>query len=460
MSARVGCLLLLALGTAPLEAAPVWTPAELVAAPVKELEDLQSPLHLHEHVARGVLRIAGEGFTFAEGVRKEVAWSRDTAGAVGDKRASTGRVRSPAYVTLPVAAERTYAVRVRVEGRLLVSSTVGVRLPAGGYLVDSDLDGELGTSGDGYVAPQSRTVGPWSGEVWTAKGGTRYRRRDQGGWECSAIELPHPGNADHVKAWCLLQWRRQQCGCLPLEYDVALEDGMRKHAAYLALHPEDAHVEDPAKTGFSPEGEHAARNCIIGHGDASMVTAMQMHFATMYHRTRPLQPGLMKSAMVFHQESFLFDVFTHRGGLLKDALLVYPPHGMEEVPTRFHPQGESPMPVDVEAHGNRLGTAVNVFSEPLRIAESLAEPPRLTLQQIRPRSRRDDGHVFGQVHFPGQPPSARAGASNRGCVALVPAAPLRPKSRFEGFVHVVLPGGEPFGYRWWFETAAEARRPR
>jgi hypothetical protein len=218
---------------------------------------------------------------------------------------------------------------------------------------------------------------------------------------------------------------------------------------------EDAHTESATKAGYTPEGARAARNCIIGHGDRSMISAMQMHLATLYHRTRPLQPGLMKTAMVFHEGSFLFDVFTHRGGPMKDALLVFPPHGMRRVECQFHPEGESPMPVKAEeANSNRLGTAIAVFSEPLHLATSLPAEPKIRLTDVVRRKKRDRGLVAAHVYFPGSPPSERAGPSNRGCVAMIPKIALRPKRRYLAFLEMVLPDGRAFSYSWWFETRA------
>ena len=47
----------------------------------------------------------------------------------------------------------------------------GVAIPLGkhrAFLLDLDRDNVFGNDGDGYVAPESRTVGPWTGEAWTA----------------------------------------------------------------------------------------------------------------------------------------------------------------------------------------------------------------------------------------------------------------------------------------------------
>ena len=285
----------------------------------------------------------------------------------------------------------------------------------------------------------------------------RYRKREDGTWQRAVIALPHPLDGDHGAAWRLLQWRRQQCGCLPVEYDFDLEAGMGKHAAYLALHGGDRHSEDPKRNGYTPEGALAAQRCIVTEGDTSMLEALQMHLSTLYHRTRPLQPGLTHTALVFHKGISLLDVFSRRGGPMKDALLVFPPHGMLGAHGRFNFGGESPMPVkDVKGQGNLLGLAVGLFSEPLRTADSLAATPSLTLRYGKLRTKT----VEGRLHYPGHAPNARAGTSNRGNVAFLPERWLRPRTRHDAVLEVQLPGGRAFTYRWWFVTRSEPRRRR
>lgn len=457
-------ILILALGSSDIVAESIWKAFEPAAAQAKLLEELQSPLHAHERpvVAGTPMAIGKDRFVLAlDASGRTVTWTRTSTHPKKDKRSKGGRFRVPGYVTLGVGIERAYTLRARVvEGTLALSSATGLDLPCGGgvgHVVDSDLDGVLGSAGDGYVAPGSRTVGPFSGQAWGPKGGMRYRRREDGSWQRAAIAFPHPLDGDHCAAWSLLQWRRQQCGCLPVAYDFDLEAAMGKHAKYLAMHGGDPHAEDSKLNGYTPEGALAARRCIITEGDASMLEALQMHLTTLYHRTRPLQPGLTHTAMVFHQGISLLDVFSRRGGPMKDALLVYPPHGMLGAHSRFNFGGESPMPVkDVKGQGNLLGTAVGLFSEPLRTAQRLDAQPSITLQYGKRRTKT----VAGQLHYPGHAPSARAGASNRGNVAFIPERWLVQRMRHKAVLEVRLPGGRMFTYRWWFVTRVEPRRRR
>lgn len=431
-----------------------WKPVSLAAAPASQASELRSPTVAHETLveAGGSFAIDRWTVTFAEREDdKSVAWTSTKPGA---SNALSGRLTLPGLLQLPETFGARYPLWVRVapsRGALLVGSAYGRTLPLAkgrGLLVDSDRDGVFGSKGDGCVAPKSRTVGPWCGEAWTANGGKQFRKTSGGAWEGATVTLPHPRNKDHCAAWNLLQWRRQQCGVRPVAYDKALEAAMRKHAEYAAHYRLQTHEEDPKRPLYSPEGDRAGRNSIIGWGDTSMLSALEMHFATLFHRTRPLQPGLTHTAIVFHQGIFMLNVFERRGGPLKDAILVYPPHGMEDAPTKFHPQGEHPMPVPGKP-GN-LGTAINVFSEPLRLAPSLSSVPTLS---VIPRRKKNS--VEGHFHYPGNPPNAKVAASNRGIVALIPSAPLRAKTDYACRVEIPMPGGKTFAYRWTFKTGGK-----
>ena len=231
---------------------------------------------------------------------------------------------------------------------------------------------------------------------------------------------------------------------------------MHKHAEYLAADDSTAHSEDPRNSRYSPEGDRAARNCVIGFEETSALAGLQMQLATLYHRSRPLQPGLTHTAVVFHKGFFLLDIFSRRGGPLNGALLVYPPHGMTNVRLRFHPNGEHPMPVPKEDQGNTwLGTAINLFSEPMRLLESLPAVPRI--HAVYGRTRKT---VDGHFHYPGEAPHAGVGASNRGNVGLVPKKPLKAKTRYDCTAKVVLPGGETLSYEWWFDTRKKTKKAR
>jgi len=463
-------LCLLCLSTALARAAPeekqdtpTWQPIELLPTPPKSLTDHRSPVLASERSVPSGARIdiGSESIrlTLRTGGRS-VTWERLGRSPKGAKVPGRGTLALPGLLALPDLGGRRYSVCVRAAptaNTLLVSSALGLDLPlrqGTGRLVDTDFDGLLGSAGDGYVAPASRTVGAWRGEGWTAQGGRRFRQREDGSWESAEIPPPHPGNADHAAAWSLLQWRRQQCGLHALAYGFALEDGMRKHAEYLAADDSEAHRENPANDRYSPEGDRAAKNCVIGFEEASTLSGLEMQFATLYHRSRPLQPGLTRTALVFHKGFFLLDVFSHRGGPLAKALLVYPPHGMQDVMLRFHRSGERPMPVPEEAARNTfLGTAINLFSEDLRLLESLPASPTIEATQ-GPRRKA----VPGYAHHPGHPPNTRVGLSNRGNVALVPSKPLKARSRYDCVAVVHLPGGTTIRYRWWFETAKPTRR--
>jgi len=455
-------LTLLAHGAAAEEKAPDkdWLPATLEIAAPTDLSDLRSPIVAHETlVASGTviaigsstleLKVAAHGRT--------VAWQQVRHGDDGTSATRSGSLRLPGLLPLAEVHGTRYPLWIRAapsNAGVLVGSAYGAALPlnkATGYVVDSDRDGVLGSAGDGLVAPESLTVGPWRGEAWSKKGGRRFRRKDDGAWEQKPIPLPHPVLADHAAAWCLLQWRRQQCGLLTVGDDLALEKAMRDHAEYAASSGVETHEEEPGHPRYTKAGDAAGRSSVIGWEETSILGGLSVQLATMYHRTRVLQPGLTHTALVLHKGVFMLNVFARRGGPLKDAILVYPPHGMANVLTRFHPPGESPMPTEDRA--GLLGTAVNVFCETLILAEPPAKAP--TLDLVKGRKRKP---VEGAFHYPGHPPGTAAGSANRGNVSFVPSLPLRPRSDYACTTEVAMPNGATFTYAWTFSTGRSAKR--
>jgi len=79
-----------------------------------------------------------------------------------------------------------------------------------------------------------------------------------------ATILPAHRSAQLVPEWLdYLNDIRARANLPPASEDPVLSDGARKHATYIVLNDELQHSEDPAKPGYTPEGEHAA---VVGLG--------------------------------------------------------------------------------------------------------------------------------------------------------------------------------------------------
>jgi len=76
--------------------------------------------------------------------------------------------------------------------------------------------------------------------------------------------LPAHRSAQLAPEWLdYLNDIRARAHLSPVTEDPVLSDGAHKHAAYIVLNDELQHAEDPAKPGYTPEGEHAA---VVGLG--------------------------------------------------------------------------------------------------------------------------------------------------------------------------------------------------
>ena len=358
-----------------------------------------------------------------------------------------------------------------------VASAFGLKIPMGGaaaFIVDSDLDGTLGSAGDGVVVPGSRTVGPMRSprvEVWSARDALAVRKEPDGSWSVATLPMPHPGDGDHSAAWRQLQWQRQACGALSVDYHPELEAGMRAHGDYLARNKVMGHGETEGKPGFSTEGRDAGNSCVLGYEKRSHVDGIREQLTTLFHRTMCLAPDLSGSAMALEKGTFLTSVSKLVASPLKGKVLVYPPHGMTDVPCEFSIGGEMPMPVAGDPSPNHLGTPVGIFAMGLYRVESLPEKPAFKLVALDPSTplgtsaRGNASSVDGTLHYPGNVP-AGGDRNYMGNVAFTPKSFLKPDTRYRATISVLIPKTRgatapgdfaTFAYEWEFRTGKRAR---
>jgi hypothetical protein len=450
--------LLVALPSAAGDAAPPAAPKVKVDGPPRAqpgLVDCRSPVVAHETLvpSEAPLVLPGATVTFATDKGKVVA-------TVMDAPESPPRVvnlgKDPALLELKAFGGK-YGLSVRPDPHgagVLVSSAWGLHVALGAddaYWVDSDRDGRLGSAGDGLVAPGSRTVAPWCGEIWSRALATTVKEGAEAGTFAAApIEMPRGPDGDHGAAWRLLQWRRQQCGILPCAYDPSLERGMVAHAKYLSVTGTYGHDEDPRNAAYTDEGAHAGKACVLLKPAASCVEGVLTELATLFHRHGCLAPGLARSAIVRAHEVFLLDVETSKDGPLGAAVVVWPPHGMLDADPRFHPGGERPMPVPV-APGAALGTCIGLRCPPWT-GSTLAREPGF-LFEVRAGTSALSNAV---VHGPGKPSKSSTLYDDAGIVAVVPLSPLPPQTPFHARCAWPDPRGVAgqgrFAYEWDFAT--------
>ena len=423
--------------------------------PRPALVDCRSPVVLHEAV-----------------LVTETAWAVGDAAIVARRRGGRWEVEvsrpgdpSPdrkSFPKLPAILEVTafggpYGISLRASAdgeRLVASSAQGAPVPVGkatAWVVDSDRDGILGSAGDGLVAPGARTVSPLAGEAWHRDAAVRLRKSGSGTrdeWTVEDLAMPYPDHGDHGAAWRLLNWRRQQAGVRPASYDQSLEDGIRKHAAYCRRNGFQGHEEDRARPGWTAEGAEAGLNSVLAYpgGRASFLDEIETQLATLYHRHGVLAGGLARSALVISEGMFGMRVAREPDGPLTRAPVVFPPHGMEDAPRRFHPPGEVPPPWEGPMSAGNRGPAVGAALPRLRWCEALPGEPVLVVEPPK------GAPLEGDYHYPGRSPS-KVQKDNFECVALTPTVPLAASTTYRARMRVPLPavsGGPPeaFEYEW------------
>ena len=406
----------------------------------------------------------------------ETAWTVGDTSLVARRRGGKWEVEvsrpgdpSPdrkSFSKLPALLEVTafggpYGISLRASGdgeRLVASSAQGASVPVGkvvAWVVDSDRDGALGSAGDGLVAPGARTVSPLAGEAWHRDAAVRFEKTGSGvrdEWSVADLPMPYPDHGDHGAAWRLLNWRRQQVGVRPADYDPAFEDGIRKHAAYCRRNGFQGHEEEKARAGWTAEGAEAGMNSVLSYpgGRTSFVAEVETQLATLYHRHGVLAGGLARSALVMSEGMFGMRIARDRETPLASAPVVFPPHGMEEAPRRFHPPGEIPAPWEGPISAGNRGPAIGVALPRLRWCEALPAPPALVVEPPK------GSPLDGDFHYPGRNPS-KVQKDNLECVAITPTAPLAATTTYRARIRVPLPavsGGPPeaFEYEWEFTT--------
>lgn len=468
-------------------AIPMILASALVRAEAPATEPAWKPLTAKAAVQEGSLRVRSPIVAHERAVKFGEEWKLDqnviVFAHVGKSLSVTIRPPAPAAERKSACKDsaqtlvklkafgQDYGFWVRLDPdpeHARVSSAFGLRLPFGrdaAYLLDSDFDGALGSANDGVVVPGSRTAGPVQRPVtriWTPEDAIEVRKNADGTWSVATLPMPRPEDRDHSAAWRYLLWQRQACGLLPPDYHPELEGPMRAHADYLATNKTFGHTETPGSPGYSKEGDEAGKSCLLGWGSRTCLAGVQGQLNTLFHRSGALSPEMSGSAVMLSEGTFLLSWSKIASSALAGRVLVYPPHGMTNVPCRSELASEMPCPVDDKA-GRQFGTAVGIYAASLQFATSLPEKPTLTLVPLDAKGNAGPA-VEGEFHYPGH--GAGGSKDYNGNVALIPGSPLRPETLYRASINVLLPSRPgatarqdfaPFTCEWEFETGKEVK---
>ncbi|MGE0432635.1 MAG: hypothetical protein AB7K09_08415 [Planctomycetota bacterium] len=436
-------------------------------APMPALVDFRSTTVAHETVVPldKEWELFGHKLTFSL-TRGRLKYEHLEPGK--DRAKSKSINRLPVVVELGREDANSYMIALRTNQKgdtLFVSSAWGTTVRVGRdqvFVVDSDRDGKLGSQGDGVIVPGSKTVAPFGNEIWTASGaiGIRYRKTEADWQTC---DLPMPKNdPDHAAAWHLLNWRRQMAGvpALRFEDDEKVEATMVAHAKYAMRYGTEERKEDTALAGASTDSAAVAKQCITLLGARSCVDGIDQLFTMAYARSEVLSGALTRTTMLLEGSALIINTQKYTKGALRPVPVVWPPHGLTDLPRGFRKVGETPMPLPVPADGNALGIVIGANVDTLSSVTELVPAPKITLET--PDDRGALSPVAGQMVVPGaRPEDAKVPKHNYGNFWFVPERTFPGATEFHASVTITFPSGtlcagaqqgNVFTYEWSFRT--------
>ncbi len=343
----------------------------------------------------GALHLAGGTVAFALDAAGALSVDADGKGApktrVASGRVATVAVRREGAPPLPLAL-----VFDREEGGVpgawpyRVASAL--RVVAGErsvVLVDCDGDGSVAGARDGvwpsgaHLMTVRRPLPPWdlvAADVRWSLGGLDLGKADAAVAMEPALPVGAKDGDDPVGATLARVNRfRRRTGLPEVDLDPALSAACAKHLAYVKTNGWDprgnAHMEDPAKPGYTQEGHAAAVASLLAAYDGP--AAVDLWARTYYHRAPLMVPGCERIGIA---TSPGFTVVDFRRGVAPAPhwavpFVRSPSPGETEVPPAFWRGEEVPCPVP---RCGARGNAVVVLGLPGTASLPRAEAVTLT----------------------------------------------------------------------------------
>ncbi len=231
-------------------------------------------------------------------------------------------------------------------------------------LVDANADGRfVAGDEDGYVAPGDTHLLPLSRNLIVGRHRIEVRALAPDGTSLRGVVRALKGSEEQLKALDWINRLRAVVGLPPVAVDAELSKPCTAHADYLRANGwtgySDPHEEEEDAPGYTPEGEAAARRCVIM--GAPHRHAIWSYWRTYYHRLPFLHPDLERVGISEgHRWISVIDATKGRrdvdipGDGWADPILV-PADGSRDFAAEFCPQGEAPQPVRHPAsRGNPL----------------------------------------------------------------------------------------------------------
>ncbi|MDI6787451.1 MAG: hypothetical protein QME51_03690, partial [Planctomycetota bacterium] len=158
--------------------------------------------------------------------------------------------------------------------------------------------------------------------------------------------LTHMGYLNHLR-------KMQGVGFVGLE--ESLIPACEKHCSYCSLHG-IGHEEDPAKEGYSPEGNRAGTSSVVGGSRTDAVDGLKGMVRTLYHRNPFLVPGLRKVSLGCKDGIYVCDVNSFSDFVVIKPIL-YPFPRQADVDVRASGESPNQFPDDITG---AIGTIIAI----------------------------------------------------------------------------------------------------
>jgi len=324
-------------------------------------------------------------------------------------------------------------------------------------IVDLDMNGVVGEATDAFCGPDSSSLLPFNGEMWSET--TDYSVQVVGEGAAATlytrpIAFPRSGRDNDLnEGWALFNYLRQRSGAGPLKWDDAIAEKCMKHCIYCCTVGALSHEEVPGRAGYTEDGAYGGMHSNLASGHPDSKSSILGLYQTAYHTSRMVAPQLTGSGMAFYKTYFAVDCRTHfEGEAPLPTEWVFPSQGMKNTWCAFTQWGEIPMPLfgRQKDTGAELGQCIMAKI----IGAEYVGVGTYSLDVTDESGRK----VKGELTHPGR--SASLYGFNDGLIILAPYTALKPNTVFTAVLKYTIQNKD-FGYVWSFKTgAAEDRRVR
>jgi len=169
-------------------------------------------------------------------------------------------------------------------------------------------------------------------------------------WDLGADDAPEAGMLRLVNEY------RRVAGVAPVEVDPSLARGCREHAHYMVINRDkpqlysiNAHHQDPALPGATPEGAACGEHAVLYPNVADLREAVHAWMATIYHRRPIVSPQILRVGI----GSYPLPVPGRLAAALQFVYapadpatfpIIYPADGQLDVPIDFRSEAPNPIP--------------------------------------------------------------------------------------------------------------------